>query len=80
MVHTRFLTPADVEEILNVSRGQVYSLVRGGDLPAIQIGGRGVWRIEQAELEAYIARQYDLARRKYRTTDPPTSPTGAAKD
>lgn len=54
----RFLTLADVAEVLNVTVRQVYTLVRGGDLRGIQIGGRGQWRIENSELEDYIARQY----------------------
>lgn len=54
----RFLTLADVADVLNVTVRQVYALVRGGDLRGIQIGGRGQWRIENSELEDYIARQY----------------------
>ena len=54
----RFLTLADVAEILNVTVRQVYALVRSGDLRGIQIGGRGQWRVEQIELEDYIQRQY----------------------
>ncbi len=56
--NARFLTLADVAEVLNVTVRQVYSLVRGGDLRGIQIGGRGQWRIENSELEDYISRQY----------------------
>ncbi|GAA3679895.1 hypothetical protein GCM10023081_17580 [Arthrobacter ginkgonis] len=52
----------DVAEELNVNMPQVRSLVRSGELPAIQIGGRGVWRVERTELEAYIQRQYAAAR------------------
>lgn len=54
----RFLTLADVAEILNVTVRQVYALVRSGDLRGIQIGGRGQWRIENDQLEDYITRQY----------------------
>jgi excisionase family DNA binding protein len=54
----RFLQLADVAEVLNISSAQVYALVRSGDLPAIKIGGRGQWRVEVSELEAYIARMY----------------------
>lgn len=60
----RFLKLEDVQEILNISSQQAYSLVRSGDLPAIQVGGRGIWRIEATELEAYIQRQYDVAKSK----------------
>jgi excisionase family DNA binding protein len=55
---SRFLTLTDVAEVLNVSSAQVYALVRGGDLPAIKIGGRGQWRVERDQLEAYIQRMY----------------------
>lgn len=54
----RFLTLADVAEILNVSSAQAYALVRGGDIPAIKVGGRGQWRVETIELERYIERMY----------------------
>lgn len=58
----RFLTLADVTEILNISAAQAYSLVRSGELPAIQLGGRGIWRVEATELEAYIQRMYERTR------------------
>ncbi|MGN0064652.1 MAG: helix-turn-helix domain-containing protein [Nocardioides sp.] len=54
----RFLTLTDVAEVLNTSSAQVYALVRRGDLPAIKIGGRGQWRVEAEQLEAYIQRMY----------------------
>jgi excisionase family DNA binding protein len=55
----RFLTLTDVAEMLNISAAQAYALVRNGDLPAIKIGGRGQWRVEGAQVEAYIRRLYD---------------------
>jgi excisionase family DNA binding protein len=58
----RFLTLADVAEVLSTSSAQVYALVRRGELPAIKIGGRGQWRVEASQLEAYIDRMYDEAR------------------
>ena len=58
----RFLTLDDVAEILNVSWSQAYALVRRKDLIAIQIGGRGQWRIEKDELERFIQRKYAEAR------------------
>jgi excisionase family DNA binding protein len=54
----RFLTLADVAEVLNVTSRQVYALVRSGELRGIQIGGRGQWRVETTELEAFIQRMY----------------------
>lgn len=58
----RFLTLADVAEVLNTSSAQVYALVRRGELPAIKIGGRGQWRVEASQLEAYIERMYAQTR------------------
>ena len=58
----RFLTLDDVAEILNVSWSQAYALVRRKELIAIQIGGRGAWRVEVAELERFIQDRYAEAR------------------
>ena len=55
---SRFLTLADVAEVLNISASQVYALVRNGELAAIKIGGRGQWRVERDKLEDYISRMY----------------------
>jgi excisionase family DNA binding protein len=59
----RFLTLADTAEILNISLGQAYTLVRSGELPAIKIGGNGQWRVERSVLESYIEAKYEEARR-----------------
>ena len=58
----RFLTLADVADILNVSWRQVYALVRRKELIAIQIGGRGQWRVENKELDRFIEQKYAEAR------------------
>ncbi|WP_297081629.1 helix-turn-helix domain-containing protein [uncultured Demequina sp.] len=63
----RFLTLEDVQEVLNISSQQAYALVRSGELPAIQVGGRGVWRVEASQLEDYIARQYEASRERARS-------------
>jgi excisionase family DNA binding protein len=54
----RFLTLADVAEILATSVAQVRALVQSGELRYIQIGGRQQYRIEAVELEKYIQRMY----------------------
>jgi excisionase family DNA binding protein len=57
-VEPRFLLLSEVAAELNVSDSQVYHMVRGGELPAIKIGGRGQWRVERSRLEEYIERKY----------------------
>ena len=70
----RFLTLADVTEVLNISAAQAYALVRSGDLPAIQIGGRSQWRVEATVLESYIERMYAQTRARIKAdTDEPGS-------
>ncbi|WP_026550303.1 helix-turn-helix domain-containing protein [Arthrobacter sp. Br18] len=59
MAEKRFLTLADVGEVLNISSSQTYALVRSGELPAIQVGGRGQWRVEAHKLEEYISGAYE---------------------
>ncbi|MGC5615267.1 helix-turn-helix domain-containing protein [Georgenia sp. Z1491] len=57
----RFLTIADVAEQLNLSVSQVRALLRSKELVGVQIGGKGLWRVEDVQLEAYIARLYEQA-------------------
>ncbi len=63
MAADRFLQLTDVAEILNISSSQTYALVRSGELPAIKIGGRGQWRVEEKMLEQYIEERYAEASR-----------------
>ena len=51
-----FLTLEDVANYLSVSVPQVYALVRSGELPAIKLGGRGVWRVNREKLDLYLER------------------------
>jgi excisionase family DNA binding protein len=66
-VPPRFLQLADVAEMLSISARQAYALVRSGELPAIQVGGRGQWRVEVTELENYIQRKYAETREMVRS-------------
>ncbi|AMM33298.1 DNA-binding protein [Sinomonas atrocyanea] len=59
----RFLTLADVCDQLQISAAQAYALVRSGELKAIQVGGRGQWRVEDVKLEEYIQESYAKAER-----------------
>ena len=51
---SKMLTLEQVREILNVKSSLVYALVRSGQLPAGQFGGRGIWRVRESDLAAYI--------------------------
>lgn len=55
-VEPRFYTLEQTARYLNVRPPQVYALVRSGELPAIKLGGRGVWRVDRRQLETYIER------------------------
>ena len=64
------LKPADVARVLNVTVTQVYTLMRSGDLPALKIGKKGVWRVSRDTLEAYLADLEAEARSRSPLTDP----------
>ena len=59
---------------------QAYALVRSGDLPAIKVGGRGQWRVETVELEAYIQRMYRTHARDGRARAAVLIPTTSLTD
>lgn len=54
----RFLTMEQVAEELNVRAPLVRALVKSGELRALQVGGRGMWRIGVKDLEDYIEQAY----------------------
>lgn len=62
-IEPRLLTLEDVAAYLNVSVPQVYALVRSGELPAIKIGGRGVWRVDRLKLDDFIERLHQETER-----------------
>jgi len=72
---------SEVADELSVSLSQVYHMVRSGELPAIKVGGRGQWRVETVELEAYIQRMYAETRGLVTTrTDPGADTPGSDTD
>jgi excisionase family DNA binding protein len=73
---SRFMTLADVGNELSISPSQTYAIVRSGDLPAIQVGGRGQWRVERVKLEDYIARMYEQAEKQRKKLKPEDLPAG----
>lgn len=79
MAADRFLTPADVAEVLNISMSQTMALLRSGELVGIKIGGRGQWRVERDKLEDYIGRMYEQTR-DFVAAHPFTDDEGADAD
>ncbi len=61
------MTLDQVSDYLSVRRHQVYSLVRSGDLPAVKLGNRGIWRVDRRELENYIQRASELTQQWVRS-------------
>lgn len=54
----RFLTIEQVADELIVKPPLVRALIKGGELRAIQVGGRGLWRIAFKDLEDYMEQAY----------------------
>jgi excisionase family DNA binding protein len=54
VIQPRYFKLDEVATYLNVSVPQVYAMVRSGELPAIKVGGRGVWRVDRYKLEHYL--------------------------
>ena len=54
----RFVPLEHVMEELSISYSQALALVRSGQLRAIKVGGRGVWRVSLDAFEDYIAERY----------------------
>ena len=60
----RFLTISQAAEELAVGAPTIRQLIKTGELRALQIGGRGIWRIGSQDLEDYIEQTYrDTAER-----------------
>ena len=51
----RLLKPAEIAEILQVSRALAYSLLQKGEIPAIRIGS--LVRVRRVDLEQYISKK-----------------------
>jgi excisionase family DNA binding protein len=55
----RYLSIADVAEILQVDAADVHTLVQSGELASFRVGDRGPIRIELAQLNAFISHRYE---------------------
>lgn len=58
----KFLTIAEVAEILQLSAQGVRALIQSGDLPAIQVGARHLWRVPESSFDEYVQRQLAVTR------------------
>lgn len=54
----RFLTIEQAAEELNVTESLIRGLIKTGELRALQVGGRGLWRIGRQDVEDYISGAY----------------------
>lgn len=54
----RFLTIEQAAEELNVKQSLIRGLIKTGELRALQVGGRGLWRVGRQDVEDYIAEAY----------------------
>ncbi|MBT2547217.1 excisionase family DNA-binding protein [Arthrobacter sp. ISL-65] len=54
----RFLTIEQAAEELNCKGSLIRNLIQTGELRAIQVGARGLWRIGIQDLEDYIVDAY----------------------
>jgi len=54
----RFLTIEQAAEELNVKASLIRGLIKTGELRALQVGSRGMWRVGRQDVEDYIADAY----------------------
>jgi excisionase family DNA binding protein len=52
------MTPTQAADELNVKPNQIHAMIKAGELRALQVGGRGMWRIGRQDLEDHIAEVY----------------------
>ncbi|HET9060905.1 MAG TPA: helix-turn-helix domain-containing protein [Acidimicrobiales bacterium] len=56
---SRYVTVAEVADLLRVSNMTVYRLVQAGRLPAVRVGRS--YRIREEDVDSYLADQYTAA-------------------
>lgn len=55
----RFLTVAEVAQLMRVSTMTVYRLIKAGDLPAVRVGKS--YRLREDDIDRYLSRRYTEA-------------------
>jgi excisionase family DNA binding protein len=56
---SRYVTVAEVADLLRVSNMTVYRLVQSGQLPAVRVGRS--YRIREEDVDSFVAAQYTVA-------------------
>ena len=56
---TRFMTVAEVAQIMRVSTMTVYRLIKAGDLPSVRVGKS--YRIREDDIDRYLMTRYTEA-------------------
>ena len=55
----RFMTVAEVAQLMRVSTMTVYRLIKAGDLPSVRVGKS--YRIREDDVDRYLAARYTEA-------------------
>jgi excisionase family DNA binding protein len=58
----KMLTLVQVQEILNIGMPALRAMVTSGELRAVQLGGRRMWRVSEDDLAAYLDLAYAQTR------------------
>jgi len=56
---SRFMTVAEVAQLMRVSTMTVYRLIKAGDLPAVRVGKS--YRIREDDVDRYLSSRYTQA-------------------
>jgi hypothetical protein len=79
MEERRVLDLDDVCYELDISRAQMTTVIRAGELKAVPGRGRGSWSIDAAEFEAFIERKY-AETRDFIASHPYSGPLATRRD
>jgi excisionase family DNA binding protein len=74
----KMMSLAAVKDVLNVGMPTIYGLLRSGELRGVQIGGRGIWRVAETDLAAYLDTAYRETRERIESGQIPE--VGASED
>ena len=55
----RFLTVAEVADLMRVSTMTVYRLIKSGELPAVRVGKS--YRLREEDIDSFLAKRYTEA-------------------